>query len=241
MKKLIFPLSDKEAAQYKGKFSPEQNRNALFPSRLRELRNTKDVSQQQLAQDIGVTKSTISLYENGDTVPDVKVLSRIAQFYGVSFDYLMCVSDSKSAENQATAATLGLSDESIEKINTYRNDQAKANETTGLNSVDILDGLLSEDEFWHLLENVNYNFSLKDANGKYAEWVKQLLLDSHIPAAVQLAENPEMITTMYDAQVIEHCKKLFLSAELYRDLTTKAQAKRRESDGIDHETGESQR
>jgi transcriptional regulator with XRE-family HTH domain len=116
MECLIFPLSEKEAEKAKVQYSSEQNKNALFPSRLRKLRNDKGLSQEQFSKKIGVTKSTISLYETGDNVPDIKTFTKIAEYYQVSFDFLLGKSDSEKRENIDINEKLGLSDEAISQL-----------------------------------------------------------------------------------------------------------------------------
>lgn len=65
-----FPPTEKEAKE-KGVSSSER-KNAGFPSRLRQLRNKKGESQAELSQMLKITKSTVSLYETGDNVPDAR-------------------------------------------------------------------------------------------------------------------------------------------------------------------------
>lgn len=52
-------------------------------SRLRYLRKLDNVTQQQLADSIGVAKSTISMYENGQREPDFETLEAISDFFNV--------------------------------------------------------------------------------------------------------------------------------------------------------------
>lgn len=56
---------------------------------LRNLRNAKNYSQQKLANLIGVSRSTIAMWETGASQPDNDTLSRLADFFGVSVDYLL--------------------------------------------------------------------------------------------------------------------------------------------------------
>jgi len=98
MSKNIFPVSKAKAEKLGILFPSKQNRNALFPVRLRELRTEKRISQQMLADTLKVSKSTIGYWENGDSLPDVESLAMLADFYDVSTDYLLCRSDVRSAE-----------------------------------------------------------------------------------------------------------------------------------------------
>ena len=52
-------------------------------SRLRYLRKFENVTQQQLADKLGVAKSTISMYENGQREPDFETLEALADFFNV--------------------------------------------------------------------------------------------------------------------------------------------------------------
>ena len=57
--------------------------------RLRELRKENRMSQEDLGKLLGVTKVSISGYENGNRVPSLDVLNQILDVFGVSADYLM--------------------------------------------------------------------------------------------------------------------------------------------------------
>ena len=62
-----------------------------FSSRLRELRTQAGLTQLQLAQRLGITKSVISFYELSERAPSPDVLIRIAKVFHVSTDYLLCL------------------------------------------------------------------------------------------------------------------------------------------------------
>ncbi|MDD6265126.1 MAG: helix-turn-helix transcriptional regulator [Clostridia bacterium] len=69
-----------------------------FSIRLRELRASKRLSQEQVAQIIGVTKSTISAYENDLRQPSFEILLKLANLYRVSTDYLLGRTDTVSVD-----------------------------------------------------------------------------------------------------------------------------------------------
>ena len=62
--------------------------NGLFTERLRELRAEQGVSQVMLAKSLGVSKGIISLWENGLREPTLSNLVALADFFGVTLDYL---------------------------------------------------------------------------------------------------------------------------------------------------------
>lgn len=60
-----------------------------FGDRLRTLRNQAAMTQQQVAESLQLMRATYTYYETGKTFPDLEILMRIAQFYGVSTDFLL--------------------------------------------------------------------------------------------------------------------------------------------------------
>lgn len=61
---------------------------SVFSERLICLRKDKGFSQNALAKEIGVSPRTYQDYEYGAREPQVSIFSRIADFYGVTLDYL---------------------------------------------------------------------------------------------------------------------------------------------------------
>ena len=61
------------------------------------LRESKDIPQKVVASEIGVSKSSISEYETGDTVPSPKVLIALADYYNVNLDYIFGRTEVKSS------------------------------------------------------------------------------------------------------------------------------------------------
>lgn len=57
---------------------------------LRRYRQAKELTQQQVANQLGVKKATVSHYENGRNEPDITTLQRLADIYGATVnDFLM--------------------------------------------------------------------------------------------------------------------------------------------------------
>ena len=64
-----------------------------FIERLKELRNEKELSQVQLANATGLSKSAISFWETGDRVPNAQAIITLAKYFGVTTDYLLGLED----------------------------------------------------------------------------------------------------------------------------------------------------
>ena len=62
---------------------------AHFDKILKLLRNEKNMSQQELADALGISKSSINMYERGERQPNFEVLEAIADFFNVDIDYLL--------------------------------------------------------------------------------------------------------------------------------------------------------
>ena len=63
----------------------------FFSVRLRQLSENKRMTQSQLAQKVGVTRSMISAYETDIRLPSYDVLIALASALGTNTDYLLCV------------------------------------------------------------------------------------------------------------------------------------------------------
>lgn len=66
---------------------------ATFSERVKELRIQSELTQQQVADRIGLNKQTISQYERGVRQPDFDILELLCDFFNVSTDYLLGKSD----------------------------------------------------------------------------------------------------------------------------------------------------
>lgn len=66
---------------------------AKFCDRLRELRNSRDLSQLELSKLLKISKSSVNMYERGEREPGIDTLEFIADFFNVDFDYLIGKSD----------------------------------------------------------------------------------------------------------------------------------------------------
>lgn len=62
---------------------------ATYSNRIRELREAKSLSQDQLAEKLGITKQAVSQYERGVRKPSVPMLEALCDFFNVSSDYLL--------------------------------------------------------------------------------------------------------------------------------------------------------
>lgn len=71
----------------------------MLPERLKEVRKRHGLTQRALAAKINISQSTIAQYETGDRNPDPDTLKKIADFFGVTTDYLLGRTSIAEAKN----------------------------------------------------------------------------------------------------------------------------------------------
>lgn len=87
----------------------------MLAKQLKLLRETSGKSQQEVCTALNIEQSTLANYENGKRVPKIEILIKIAEYYNVSMDFLLGVSDKKlphslaafSGERQTTDQARG--------------------------------------------------------------------------------------------------------------------------------------
>ncbi len=85
----------------------------LLGKRIKELRKKFKYTQTELADIVGVTKSTIAAYENDTRQPSYEVLVKLSHVFKVTLDYLVL-----NKEQMANVCTEGLTEEQIGAIQT---------------------------------------------------------------------------------------------------------------------------
>lgn len=69
------------------------NCNEVFAKRIKELREGRGMSVRQLAAELGIGNSSLSQYENCKRTPGIDVCKKIADYFDVSSDYLVGLSE----------------------------------------------------------------------------------------------------------------------------------------------------
>ncbi|MCR4888520.1 MAG: helix-turn-helix domain-containing protein [Ruminococcus sp.] len=68
--------------------------------RLKELRKSKNMTQQRLAIELNMNQNTLSRYETGERQADYQTLILIADYFNVSIDYLLERTDDPTFLNE---------------------------------------------------------------------------------------------------------------------------------------------
>lgn len=72
--------------------------------RIYEIRQQKNITQEQLAKDLAVSRQAVSKWESGKAIPDIENLMYISSLYGVSLDELIKGDDKVSQKIVADAS-----------------------------------------------------------------------------------------------------------------------------------------
>lgn len=88
----------------------------MFGDVVKKLRTNQNTSQVELAKKLGVSKQTVSNWENNNIQPSIDMLTKVAQHFSVTTDYLLELDDRQYLE------VTGLSDKHLSHIQQLIND-----------------------------------------------------------------------------------------------------------------------
>lgn len=113
-----------------------------FP-RMKEIREEAGLKQKDIADTMGVTKGSYSMWECGvDTIP-LRRLNQFCNYFNVSIDYVVGFSDKKKYSNAKPDIKLKITGENLKKIRTKK----------GLTQTAIADELNINQPTWNRYEN----------------------------------------------------------------------------------------
>ena len=89
--------------------------NSTIGAKLKSLRKGQKMTQQYVADRVGITRATLSNYEINRRSPDIKTLRKLAECYGVGLDYFGIVPADEVLELLARAKEVFESDITAER------------------------------------------------------------------------------------------------------------------------------
>ncbi len=95
----------------------------IIGERINILLANQDKKQKELAEYLGVTDNTISYFVSGKRMPNTAQIKKIVEFFNVSADYLLCLSDvaTTNKDIKFICDYTGLSEKSVDVLHFYRN------------------------------------------------------------------------------------------------------------------------
>ena len=116
----------------------------IFAHRLKQLRNIAELNQTQLAESLGISRGSVSYYENCERIPDIEILDRVSDFFNVSLDFLLGYSDNINKDYAEVGTLTGLSDKAVDIL---------INE--GVNT-DLLSNVIEDENFIKFMDLFGY-------------------------------------------------------------------------------------
>ena len=92
--------------------------DSTFAKRFRDLIDERNDTQSNISKTLDISRQTVSMYFNGQTIPTADKLRQLAEYFHVSSDYLIGLTDEKSMdiEKQAIFKFTGLHEDSANNI-----------------------------------------------------------------------------------------------------------------------------
>lgn len=116
----------------------------MFNERIKTLRLNKGITQATLASKLNIAKTTLAAYEQGKNEPSIETLTKIADYFNVSIDYLLGRTDISSPDLKVAYISkfLGLKENSVKTLHMYQQ-MALKNDTAMLQKLDTINMLFS--------------------------------------------------------------------------------------------------
>ncbi|MBT9174044.1 MAG: HTH-type transcriptional regulator Xre [Syntrophomonadaceae bacterium] len=130
-------------------YSENQKENLIkVGDRLRELREKKGATQDELAEYMEVQRSTVAKWENGAQDFKSAAIVRLARYFNCSIDYLLL---GASAETYEIYSTTGLIDAAVSQLGKYKEIEDMLYDRNEPGPLGVLNEMLSDEEFFTLL------------------------------------------------------------------------------------------
>lgn len=122
----------------------------------------------QLAKDLGLTPQSVNQYRNGEAVPRIETLLDMANYFGVSVDYLLGRTEIKSpsADVQTAVKITGLSEEAVNILDFWTRPQNGTMEFTWLKEFPkFLSYLIENENALNLIDSLKNYLDLNKGTG----------------------------------------------------------------------------
>ena len=198
-----------------------------FPTRLRQLIDERKVSQQEVADYVGISRQAVAQWKDGKTIPDAYNFGKVAEFFGVPYDYLLGTNDSRVHENMLLSENLGLSDGAIEAIMELRQGESTdADENKYVSRAEIVSDILESPQF---KTAIGY---LREAVLAYKDYSERNITDAggDIYGALGMEAEDNIIATSVGKSIIDADKMavfcLYQAADAFRSIIEKIPAEK---------------
>ncbi len=109
-----------------------------FPARMRQLRTESDITIAEFADKLGVARTTVSNWENGNRKPDFDTLTKISKILSSTTDYLLGVSDIRNPNQINEPINYKEESTDLNKISKYAQDLTESDQATVLSVIEAI-------------------------------------------------------------------------------------------------------
>lgn len=179
-------------------------------NRLTELRKSMGLTQMEVAQKLGINRSSLTRYENGERIPKANELVELSQLYKVTVDYILL---GVTPENRKIYDITPLEDKTISYLKSLidiSTIEETKNETDGFATpiLKTLNILVQEDQGREILKNINIYITKSETeilNSKFS----QLLKDTGIAEKNELLERNKFMILNYIMTYLDELKNKY--------------------------------
>jgi len=171
----------------------------IFSKRLKELMSENKTTQQDLANKTNMTRQAISQYAVGSTLPNIEKLYLISQYFSVSTDFLLGLSNYRKLLKSKRVFSTGKCEEIVLnlKLNTYKQlknilhnefkmSKEKIQELVRAQVLDCMENIITVDESWmdkifkeRLEKIINGKFNKGGLNYTFDSLLKEMIVDKY--------------------------------------------------------------
>lgn len=164
----------------------------MLSQRLKQLRSENNLTQAQLADILGIAKTTLAAYEQGKSEPNIELLIKMADYFCVTVDYLIGKTNCIHEEYQPISDILGIDEKTIDILKGFSRNKAEYSQ------LDFLEAIIQHPQFSSLMSQIS-SYILHDEQG----WHDAPICDAEgnisniIPAEVMKASSMQIIQTTF--------------------------------------------
>ena len=186
-----------------------------FSTTLENLRKEKGLTQKQLADELGVSRGTISFYEKAERTADIEFLVKVSDYFDVSVNYLLGKAQARSTNTSVDDICdyTGLSEETIEKLHSnvrlLKECSHDIMQEQILQKISIVNYFLTSKLFYEALNDVlYYDITMKNQLKTFYDVIDEIKMNDYDSVDVIYREPFYNDVRLYYFEATENLKKI---------------------------------
>lgn len=161
----------------------------MLSQRLKQLRSENNLTQAQLADILGIAKTTLAAYEQGKSEPNITLLIKMANYFSVTIDYIVGKTNCSNTDYQPISDILSIDEKTIETL------VLLSATTSQYSQLDYLEAIIQHPQFSSLLNQIStytmhdmkgwHDINIPDSNGHIVNTLSGELMKSSSMQLIQ--------------------------------------------------------